>query len=520
MKNLHVRRWSAVALAVLVSAGSLAACSSGSSDRSEASSTTIAPVTPPREDAVSKPVITGPVTGGKGKPVLGPAGFDLASVGYTEQEFFQSGTATSYTSATPLASDGLWNLTDSGSAPYTTRIVVRRPTDPANFNGTVLVEWLNVSGGLDAGPDWTYTHVELIRSGYAWVGVSAQSVGIVGGGNALGAALALKNADAERYASLAHPGDDFSYDMYSQTGSAVWFQNQAVLGGLQPERVVAIGESQSAFRLTSYVNGIAPSVDMFDGYLIHSRGAVGARFAEGVVPADPTFIRNDLKVPVLNFSTETDLVGRGLGYERARQPDTDLFRGWEVAGTAHADAYNLGIGDTDNGDGAGDAALFQAMLTPSAEVYGGIISCSSPINAGPQTYVLRSAVVALNDWIRSGVAPSTRPRIDVASPTSLVTGTNGQVIGGIRTPQVDVPVAVLSGLGQSGTSFCGLFGTTAPMTPETYMPRGKQSFIDSWLASLDEAVLFNAILPADAERLRAVVETANLGSTGEQKVPM
>jgi hypothetical protein len=515
MKNRHVRRWSAIALVILASAGSLTACSSDSSSKSK-----LTPITPPREDAVSKPVITGPVTGGNGKPVLGPGGFDLASVGYTEEEFFQSGTANSYTSAAPLGSDGVWDMTTAATAPYTTRIVVRRPTDASKFNGTVLVEWLNVSGGLDAGPDWTYTHVELIRSGYAWVGVSAQSVGIVGGGNALGAALALKNADAVRYASLAHPGDDFSYDMYSQTGAAVWFQNDAVLGGLKPERVIAVGESQSAFRLTSYVNGIAPIVDIYDGYLLHSRGAVGARFREGLVPADPTFIRNDLKVPVLNFSAETDLVGRGLGYERARQDDTDLFRGWEVAGTAHADAYNLGIGDADSGDGSGDAALFQAMLTPSAAVYGGIISCSSPINTGPHTYVLRSAVVALNDWIRTGVAPSTRPRIGVSSPTSLALAANGQVLGGIRTPHVDVPVAVLSGLGQTGNSFCGLFGTTTPMPVETYMPQGKAAFVDAWLASLDEAVTFGAILPADAEQLRLTVQNANLGAASERKTPM
>jgi hypothetical protein len=153
-------------------------------------------------------------------------------------------------------------------------------------------------------------------------------------------------------------------------------------------------------------------------------------------------------------------------------------------------------------------------------VYGGIISCSSPINTGPHTYVLRSAVVALNDWIRTGVAPSTRPRIGVSSPTSLALAANGQVLGGIRTPHVDVPVAVLSGLGQTGNSFCGLFGTTTPMPVETYMPQGKAAFVDAWLASLDEAVTFGAILPADAEQLRLTVQNANLGAASERKTPM
>ena len=42
----------------------------------------------------------------------------------------------------------------------------------------MVVEWLNVSGQVDANPDWTMTHNELIRDGFAWVGVSAQAVGL------------------------------------------------------------------------------------------------------------------------------------------------------------------------------------------------------------------------------------------------------------------------------------------------------------------------------------------------------
>jgi hypothetical protein len=504
-------------IGVALVAATVVACSSGGAS---SSTPTIVPSTPPSANSVSAPTFTGPVTGGGGKAVLGPGGFDLSTVGYEQQEYFQSGTATAFTSATPLTSEGDWDMTAASTAPYTTRIVVRRPTDAAAFNGTVFVEWLNVSGGLDASPDWTYSHVELIRSGYAWVGVSAQSVGIVGGGSALGAALALKNADPVRYASLSHPGDAYSYDMYSQTGAGVWFQGDQILGGLHPERVIAIGESQSAFRLTSYVDGIAPLADIYDGYLIHSRGDVGATFGNDVTPLSPTFIRTDLHVPVLIFSSESDLPakGVGLGYARARQPETDLFRSWEVAGTAHADSYLLGIGDADNGDGAGDAALFQAMLAPSAEIYGGIISCASPINTGPHTYVIRSAVVALDDWIRTGVPPAVRPRIEMRDDVTFARAGNGDVIGGIRTPQVDVPVATLSGIGQTGSSFCFLFGTTTPMPPASYMPQGKQAFIDSWDAALEDAMALGAIVPADAEHLRTTVANAKLGEIDNSKV--
>ena len=114
---------------------------------------------------------------------------------------------------------------------------------PARWNGSVVVEWFNVSGGLDAAPDWDFTHRHLMRAGFAWVGVSAQRVGIEGGGFAA-MSLPLKTVNAERYGSLSHPGDAFAFDIFSQAGRAV--RDGRLLGGLAPRRVLAIGESQSA----------------------------------------------------------------------------------------------------------------------------------------------------------------------------------------------------------------------------------------------------------------------------------
>ena len=53
------------------------------------------------------------------------------------------------------------------------------------------MEWLNVSGGLDAAPDFSYTRNELIRGGYAWGGVSAQSIGVEGGAVAVPIKIAI-----------------------------------------------------------------------------------------------------------------------------------------------------------------------------------------------------------------------------------------------------------------------------------------------------------------------------------------
>ncbi|MFC4499825.1 MULTISPECIES: alpha/beta hydrolase domain-containing protein [Streptomyces] len=60
-------------------------------------------------------------------------------------------------------------------------------------------------------------------------------------------------ADPDRYAALSHPGDSYSYDMFSQAGQAVRDSASTVLGGLRPHKVLGIGESRSAFRLTKEI---------------------------------------------------------------------------------------------------------------------------------------------------------------------------------------------------------------------------------------------------------------------------
>ncbi len=173
------------------------------------------------QGVVATPTVTGPITSPGSAFLTPPTSLDLAPFGYVEEEFFVSGTATSYTSASPLGTDGRWTATPADTADYMTRMLVRRPTNPKKFNGSVVVEWLNVSGGLDAAPDWTFVHSMLLRDGFAWVGVSAQLVGVSGSGGPLGLNLSLKAVNPVRYAPLEHPGDSFSYDMFSQVAQAI-----------------------------------------------------------------------------------------------------------------------------------------------------------------------------------------------------------------------------------------------------------------------------------------------------------
>lgn len=492
----------AVALAVLA----VACSSSGSS----------AP--PPRtwSGPVAEAKVSGPVSGGKGFVVLAPSPpqegqapsvFDLASVGYTESEYFLTGTATAYTSDQPLGTDGIWTAKAAGTAPYATRVVVRRPADAADFNGTVLVEWLNVTGGLDAAPDWTYLAPEIVRSGYAWVGVSAQRVGVEGGGMNLGVDRVLKSFDPARYGTLSHPGDNYSYDMFSQAGAAVWRDTDTLLGGLNVRHVVAIGESQSAGRLTTYVNAIAPTDQVFDGYFIHSRSGSAAALSADPLPAVAaplgTQIRADLGKPVMVFSAETDVAG-ARGYGKARQPDTDTFRAWEPAGTAHADYYNLGGGGFDTGDGKNDITYFASMLAPPNNVYNGLITCAAGINTGPHTYVLRTALRSFNSWVTDGVVPRSQPQLKLdATGNGYEVDELGIAKGGIRSPHVDTPVAVLTGLGQKGQALCSLFGGTVPLTTEVLATRygTHDGFVAKFSESAKASVEAGALLAEDVAHL-------------------
>ena len=61
------------------------------------------------------------------------------------------------------------------SVPYRTRVDRPPPGVADEFNGTVLVEWQNVTAGYDLDALWNRRH---LREGYAWVGVSAQRVGV------------------------------------------------------------------------------------------------------------------------------------------------------------------------------------------------------------------------------------------------------------------------------------------------------------------------------------------------------
>jgi Alpha/beta hydrolase domain len=437
--------------------------------------------------------------------------YDLAALGYVEQEFRLDGTAEAYRLTAERGPDGQWPVQADEHAPFVTRLLLRRPANAADFSGTVVVEWLNVSGGLDAAPDWMLAHTYLLRHGHAWVGASAQRAGIEGGGMVEG--MHLKVTNPERYAALSHPGDRWAFDIFSQAGRAVLAEPGLLPrdGNGEPGRMLACGHSQSGSFLTTYVNAVDPVAAVYDGFLVHGRPGVAASLDAGFNPAGlggaAERIRSDLRVPVIVLQTETDVALLGSG--RVAQPDGELLRNWELAGAAHADTYLLFGSGLD--DGHLPAEQLAQLLRPTTDILMG--TTESPVNSGPQHhYVECAAFEQLDSWVRGGSKPPPAPRLDLtADGRDFRRDELGIASGGIRTPWTDVPTSVLSGTGQRGELFAFLFGTTAELSQvdlARLYPGGREDYLAKFAASLDAVISAGFLLAEDRPEILALAAAA------------
>jgi hypothetical protein len=359
----------------------------------------------------------------------------------------------------------------------------------------VFVEWLNVSGGLDADADYISLAEEIVREGHIWVGVSAQIIGVEGGSvlipvGAVGDGLAgkgLKAIDPARYGSLSHPGDGYAFDIFTQVARGLR-RGGEVLGGVRPSVIIAAGESQSAMALTTYYDGIQPLTHAFDGFFVHSRGSFTLPFVGPGEAADLTsailrpehpLFRDDLEAPVMMLQAESDTFGL-LKSALVRQDESDTYRLWEVAGTAHADRHLLG---------------------PAADS----IDCTVPVNDGPMHVVAKAAFRALEAWVRAGTTPPIAPRITMDESGAIVRDADGIALGGIRTPPVDVPVDVLSGVRGSSEPICQLLGSTTPLSDERIaeLYASRAEYEAEFEASADEAIAAGFVLADDRDALLA-----------------
>jgi hypothetical protein len=179
-----------------------------------------------------------------------------------------------------------------------------------------------------------------------------------------------------------------------------------------------------------------------------------------------------------------------------------------VAGTAHADDYTiLGMSDT------GRSNMATTMATNDGPL--AVLGCTSAPNSGPQHWVIDAAVAALNRWVRTGTAPPHGARLAMTAGAhpSVRRDRFGNAVGGIRTPQLDVPVASVSGTAVAGQSeTCNLFGSTVPFDRAvlTSLYPTHADYVSKFDQATRRAVAAGFILPADASELEAAASASSV----------
>jgi Alpha/beta hydrolase domain len=377
---------------------------------------------------------------------------NLSSFGYAEREFRISGTTNIYRQSGFWGPNGRWNVSVAQSnVPYTTRLLVRYPTNPWKFNGTVVVEWLNDTTGGDQDPVWSEIYNEALSQGYAYVGVTAQTAGM----------NELKAWDSERYGALGDSNDGQSYDIFTQAAEVARADGAALLGGLRPARVIGMGDSQSAFRVDTYVNAIQPVSHAFNGFIAVGRSVLTAPIGSGLVafsPA-PAFVRTDNTTPFIQLNTEGDI--EELGAALIRQPDNSYLRTWELAGASHIDLHEgLYEGNTIQRE--------EPQLTAPQCVFGVPFNGATLPDNMPVFELEDAALYDLDKWLVYGVAPPHGNQISTTPFFNLVERDRfGNALGGIRMPDVQAPTESYTAINFSLSSQEGLGPTQLLSTLES-----------------------------------------------------
>lgn len=442
--------------------------------------------TKPPADRVPLPVLSEPPAGLQGHP-LWDSWHELEPFGYTEQEWFVSGTA---------------RAADGSTAPYTTRVVVTRPQQRKDFNGSVMLDWVNVTAQFENAVDSLEGREELLRSGWAFVHVSAQAAGVCC------IPLTPKVWDPVRYAALDHPGDAYADDMYLQIARALRTRRVGdvrPMGPLKVRRVVAAGQSQSAGRLAGIVRAHPDGAGVIDGFLVHG-GLAGLDY-------EPR-----LEVPVMQLNSD-------WAESTGEADDDPLYRLWDVAGSAHAGLFIgyqqvFGSGPRVAGLPAMDEQGYRDTIEAAGD-YGQMqvnplyAVCTAAGASFPMRYAVNTALRELDEWIRTGQAPRPAPRFEFeADGETPARDADGNVLGGLRLPPIEVPVATYR------STDCQLGGITVPFDPITLQQR-YPTFADyerQLRRATDRAVRKGWLLPEDARdqmRRACAVKDRYPGSSDE-----
>jgi alpha/beta hydrolase family protein len=435
--------------------------------------------------------------------------FDLSKVGYVEEEYLVSGTANVY----DWAPDGTVNV-KTPNAPYTTRILVRRPA--SGFSGTVVVELMFPARRFDWSMMWGFSHEHIIDHKDAWVGITLPA-----------SADGLKKFNPTRYAdvSFANPSttpcagaqnntpgaseDGLRWDMISQVG--------ALLKSDLLKAQYLFLTTQGA-DVATYANAIHANLQngkpVYDGYLLKAPFTMARINQCAPAPAanDPRQMIKNVGVPVIEVAAQGEIIG---GTYASRRDDSDApndrFRLYEVASAGHIDkfAYFGFPAQPDQTAAVGSAQgtvdwPFNAKCTPE-------IPLMDPSLIG---YVFNASFAALDQWVRKGTPAPRASRIelkDAGTPqASVVTDKLGHGLGGVRTAFIDVPDATYF-TSSPGPGTCREMGhrdlLDASKITELYGSR--KSYASRFSETVDRLAKERWLTEGDAKRLK---QSLNAGS--------
>lgn len=323
-----------------------------------------------------------------------------------------------------------------------------------------MVDWQNVTAGHDIDTEWGTSADYFVRNGWTWVGASVQHVGVNGAPSGPTAGLGLTEWSPRRYGSLdvtdhgAVLDDSQSFDIYTQIAQLLKGHARTnPLADLGISQVYAGGASQSGRYLGVYYNTVQPIQHVYDGFLF--------ALSDSSLPARP-----GVGTKAIRVFTENDIY-RGAGVPSKQAPDSNTLRTWEIAGASHVPAYSTG---TDPGDFRATLGAIQTREFGPAPP----VDCTNPGPSQVESWaVFHAAYDALDKWVRRGVAPRLAPPlaiIDPGPPASLARDSFGIAEGGIRLPDVEVPVGLNDGINSPASltnplsSFCVLYGTHRDFT--------------------------------------------------------
>jgi hypothetical protein len=277
-----------------------------------------------------------------------------------------------------------------------------------------------------------WNHEEIMRRGYVWVGISAQSEGVDGPAyeavdpKAPTVFKNLKDWDPARYGSLHIGDEDLSYAIFTQIAARIGQRDadkNSPLHGWDVRRRIAMGNTYAAFRLVTYYNAVQPREKVFDAFLIGSRSrSDSAPLAKGVRMPEVVRLRTDIATPVIVYNTDAEV----LKHYPARQPPGRYYRLWEIAGAAHTNAYWIDL-------------MYRHMQRDFGLP---IPVCSVEPGDLPQQYVSNAALWHLNRWADAGIpAPEFAPVAVNDATLALDKDAHGNTAGGVRLPALTVPVA-------------------------------------------------------------------------------